>query len=168
MAINDAMVALYSTTLSAPTASVTIAGIPASGYRDLRLIMTAATSANSNNIMRVNGDSASNYTQVYAGGNGSSTTSGTIGTSTFMGTDSSAFTTTVVGQTNHIIDIMDYAASDKHKSILFRCNRAGGHVEMMAGRWASTSAISSITVQPYTGGYTWSTGSTFTLYGIKA
>lgn len=161
----NAMVALATVTLGSPQSTITFSNIPAT-YRDLRVVFVAATNANSNNMMRVNGDTTSVYTQVYAGGTGTSTTSGTIGTSNALGTDSSAFTTTVVGASNHIIDIMDYSATDKHKGLIFRANRTGGHVEMMVGRWASTAAITSLVFYPYTGGYTWSTNSTFSLYGV--
>lgn len=159
-----------------PIATVTLANnfaywaefssIP-SNFKDLRIVFTAASSANSNNIMRLNGDTNANYTQVYAGGNGSTPTSGTIGSSSFVGTDSSAFTTTVVGETVHVIDILNYSSTNQHKTMLFRANRAGGHVEMMAGRWASLDAVNTIRIQPYTSWYTWLAGSTFTLYGIS-
>jgi hypothetical protein len=63
-----------------------------------------------------------------------------------------------------VIQFMDYAQTDKHKTVLMRTNRAGGGVSMIAGRWASTSAITSIVLAP--DGGTFNTGSTFYLYGI--
>jgi hypothetical protein len=164
--LSNAMTALATITLGSAQATVTFGSIPAT-YRDLRLVVVAATSANSNNIFRLNGDSGNNYTGVYATGNGTSATSGPEG-GTFMNLDSSAFTTTTVGDTNHLWEILDYSATDKHKSMLGRTNRAAGAVDMHAGRWASTAAVTSITLLPYTGGYTWLAGSTFLLFGILA
>jgi len=161
---SSAIVPLANITLSSTQATVTFSNIP-NTYRDLRLIISAATSANSNNIFRLNGDSGNNYVGIYATGNGTSPSTGTEG-GTFMNLDSSAFTTTVVGETNHLWEINDYSATDKHKTILGRTNRAAGAVDMHVGRWVSTSAVTSITLLPYTGGYTWSAGSTFALYGI--
>jgi hypothetical protein len=127
--------------------------------------MNAATSTNSNNIMRLNGETSNIYTGVYATGNGSTATSGTY-TATFIGTDSSAFTTTTVGETNHIINIMDYSATDKHKTVLIRANRAGGAVDMIAARYPSTAAVTTILLRPNNTDFTWSIGSSFALYGI--
>ena len=156
--------ALANITLGSSAASVTFGSIP-SGYRDLRIVFTAATSANSNNIMQFNGDTGTNYSGVWAGGTGTTTTSGTYNT-TFMGTDSSSFTTPTLGDTTHLLQIMDYSATDKHKTVLIRGSRAAGRAEMIAARWANTSAITTILLKPNNGSYTWLAGSTFELYGV--
>ena len=62
------------------------------------------------------------------------------------------------------IDFFDYSATDKHKSALSRLSDAGASVSMSANRWASTAAITSITMTASTG--TFSAGATFHLYGI--
>jgi hypothetical protein len=133
--------------------------------RDLIVVMTAATSQNSNNIFRFNSDTGNNYFGMFATGSNGSATSGAYAGS-FIGSDSSAFTTTVVGDTNTIIQIMDFSATDKHKTVLTRANRPGGAVDMIAGRWGSNNAINSILFRPDNGAFTWSTGSSFSLYGI--
>jgi hypothetical protein len=161
-------IALATTTLSSPASSVTFSSIPTSvngvALRDLVVVMTAATSQNSNNIFRFNSDAGNNYFGLFATGS-SGATSGSYSGS-FIGSDSSAFTTTVVGDTNTVIQIMDFSATDKHKSVLVRANRPGGAVDMIAGRWGSNNAINSILFRPDNGSYTWSTGSSFSLYGI--
>jgi hypothetical protein len=161
----SAYIPLATETLAANAASINFAAIPAT-YRDLILVMRAGTTSNSNNIMRFNSDSGSNYSGLYMTGNGSVATSGGAG-GTFAQTDSSAFTTTVVGDTNNIIQILDYSATDKHKVVLVRANRAGGAVDAMTFRWASTSALTSITLTS-NGGFSWLSGSTFALYGIPS
>ena len=69
-----------------------------------------------------------------------------------------------------ILQIQDYSATDKHKSYLYR---SGGATDTnygtyaAAGRWANTSAITTITIAP-SGSYTLLAGSTFALFGIQA
>jgi hypothetical protein len=63
-----------------------------------------------------------------------------------------------------IVHIMDYSATDKHKTVLSRANRASSGVDAIAGRWASTSAITSI--KYFASGRTLDIGSTVALYGI--
>jgi hypothetical protein len=67
-----------------------------------------------------------------------------------------------------IMQIMDYSATDKHKSVLCRFKRGGGYdsVWMLAGRWANTNAITSISFGPASG--TLDAGLTASLYGIEA
>jgi hypothetical protein len=50
--------------------------------------------------------------------------------------------------------------------LLIRNNDAGYVVEMMAARWASTSAIATVKLYPGAGNFV--TGSTFALYGVSA
>jgi len=158
MALNDAMVALYATSLASPTSSVSIAGIPTTGYRDLRLVINATASSGYNVPVAFNGDTnAANYPSVYLGCDGSSASSGTLN-NYIAGVYSSNLSMTT-------IDIMDYAATDKHKAWLSRLSVSTNASSAIAGRWANTAAITSIA---FTIPGTWSAGSTFTLYGIKA
>jgi hypothetical protein len=68
-----------------------------------------------------------------------------------------------------IMDIENYSNSTTYKTTLSRINNAGGTTgvgaEANVGLWRSTAAITSITIGGQTGNL--STGSTFTLYGIK-
>jgi hypothetical protein len=64
-----------------------------------------------------------------------------------------------------IIDIMDYSQTDKHKSVIARGNTPGWGTRMIAGRWASTAAITSIVIKTEAG-LTFSIGDSFSLYGI--
>lgn len=158
MAINDAMVALYSTTLASATSSVLISGIPTNGYRDLRVVINATASSGYNVPVAFNGDTnAANYPSVYVGGDGSSASSGTLN-NYIAGVYTSNLSMT-------IIDVLDYAVTNKHKNWLSRLSVSTNASSAIAGRWANTAAINSIA---FTIPGTWSAGSTFTLYGIKA
>ena len=68
----------------------------------------------------------------------------------------------------NIMQIMDYSATDKHKTALVRANLSTKQVSAAALRWANTSAITSIQVTHGTGGSNYTAGSTFALYGIAS
>jgi hypothetical protein len=112
--------------------------------------------------MRFNGDSGSNYSNMVAYGDGSSTASASgSGTSFELG----YFTT---NPAMSITQVLDYSATDKHKTTLIRYGSPASSniTAMRVARWASTSAITSITLTTTTG--TYSIGTTFSLYGIVA
>lgn len=71
-----------------------------------------------------------------------------------------------LGETNSmaIIHAMDYSATDKHKTFLIRSGDAT-ETWAIAGRWASTTAISSLKILD-TASATFDVGTTFALYGI--
>jgi len=158
----NAMVALANLTLGSAQASVTFASIPTSGYRDLRLVVNAATSAEGNINIQINGDTGSNYSQVNMRGFASSSTGSSSGTSTNIQSNYSTGLSTSSRAIN-TYDFMDSNATDKHKTILIRANHSD-EVDALAGRWANTSAITSILIA--SGGGNFTTGSTFALYGI--
>jgi hypothetical protein len=142
---------------------VTFSSIPAT-YRDLIVVVAGTTSGAVGVALRFNSDSGSNYSYVlmdgYGSGSGSSSSSGSD-TSMNMGVIGN-------GQSNTIYQVMDYSATDKHKTALNRTNsESWGGVRAGAGRWANTSAITS--VQVFTNGVnTFSSGTSFSLYGVAA
>ena len=151
--------ALATRTLTSTAASVTFSSIPAT-YRDLIVIYQGSTSAVAGVIARVNGDSGSNYTLVRMIGNSSGAISSAATDSYFpmvySGNPQSALS---------ILQIMDYSATDKHKSALTRTTHTSQSVvEALASRWANTAAITSIAIS----GGTFTVGSTFSLYGVIA
>lgn len=156
-------VALATTTLSGTDSQIDFSSIPAT-YRDLIVVVTGELdSANTPDVaLRLNADS-SNYSQVYMRGNGSTTSSGTY-SAIYL---NSASTWSSGRRYNHIVQIMDYAQTDKHKTVLARGNWAGGDVNATASRWASTSAVNSVSVL-VSGAGNFAIGSTFSLYGIEA
>jgi hypothetical protein len=111
-------------------------------------------SSNPVSVLRFNG-STTNYTRVNMEGTGSSTNSGT---------SSSNNIAALAGPSLNIIQIMDYSATDKHKTNLLRAN--GSEARADAARWADTSAITSVSIVPFTGSLL--TGMTASLYGIAS
>jgi hypothetical protein len=155
---------LANVTLGSAASTVTFSSI--SGlHRDLYLVIQGASSISSfYPRMDFNSDSGSNYVQVNAGGVSgggvpSSSSSGTSISVSFYGT---GFTTT--HQANSVIHVMDYSQTDKQKSVLIRTNVTDA-TEMIAARWASTAAITSVRFTAPSNSF--AAGSTFTLYGIS-
>lgn len=146
--------------------SVTFSSI-SQGYRDLVLVVSAAlTSGTGNMTLRFNSDSGTNYTGVSMEGTGSAAQSGFFSsTQLYININNgSVYTSPGID----IVNIMDYSATDKHKSIVARGNGMGSgeSVGGNAGRWANTSAIT--TIQVLAGGATYASGSTFSLFGIAS
>lgn len=132
-------------------------------YRDLILIVNAKEAVSASNILlRINSDTASNYSDVRMGGDGTNTISTTGATTYIRGTQYATVSTT--DGHNSIWHFMDYSATDKHKTVLIRSSNAGLGVDAVAGRWASTSAITGFSLI----NVNFAAGSTFALYGIAS
>lgn len=152
---------IATTTLTSAQSSVTFSSISGS-YTDLVLIVAGTVNTNSYFTLRLNGDTNTNYSNTEMDGNGTSASSNRNTSNNYM-YNGSVFTT----QTNIITQIQNYSNSTTYKTILTRSNNAGSIVKASVGLWRSTSAITSLEIG--TGGAnTYSSGSTFTLYGIKA
>jgi len=156
---------LATVTLGGSDASITFSSIPAT-YRDLIMVINGSTTANADFGLRFNGDSGGNYSFVYMGGNGSSAASGSNTGESQVVLD--AYFWRSSERSTAIIQIMDYSATDKHKTVLSRNSVAGGGVDAFANRWASTSAINAVEVRVSTGGQSFATGTTLSLYGVIA
>ena len=149
--------ALATKTLTGTASSVTFSSIPAT-YRDLVLVCDYTGSTTAFVILRYNGDTGANYSRVTMIGNSGGAQSLTA-TNITVGAMYSANRNTTVFQ------VLDYSATDKHKSSVQRDSNAGqSEVVASAARWANTAAINSISLTPASG--TLSSGSTFSLYGI--
>jgi hypothetical protein len=152
--------ALANITLGSSASSITFSSIPAT-YRDLVLVADYSTSPSSACEIRFNGDTGSNYSTVTMRGDGTSAFS-TSYTAAFIqpsnGTGEAANTRNLF-----TFQVMDYSATDKHKTSLLRMNNPG-HTQAQANRWANTAAITSVAIY----NATFLTGATFALYGIAS
>ena len=138
---------------------MTFSSIP-SGYKDLVLVVNYAPASGSIGCnFRLNSDSGNNYYTLLMQGNGSTAGSYSSGAADRTVQWSSASTFGL-----KTFNIMDYTATDKHKSVLSRENQEN-IVTAYAYRWASTSAVSSIEILGTGGSY--ATGSTFRLLGVN-
>jgi len=160
---------IATTTLSSAASSITFSTIPGT-YTDLRVVCVYTT-ANFGiyTTLRFNSDTGGNYSDTYIIGDGSTATSARdVGSATFIGFG--AYPNGISsGQFNLVTcDIFSYAGSTNKTSLLESSldKNGSGDVQRMVGLWRNTAAITSFTIA--TNGGTMSTGSTATLYGIKA
>jgi hypothetical protein len=157
--------AIASTTLGSAASSYTFSSIP-STYTDLILIYNTQNNTSPSNVgFQFNADTASNYSSTFVKGNGSTASSGRNSNSTlgFLGV---AYSTSGVFDPG-IVSIQNYANATTYKSWIVRYGNAGSEgTAARVGLWRSTAAITSIKVLPDANSF--STGSTFSLYGIKA
>ncbi len=159
-----------------PIATASISGVStytfssiSGSYTDLKLV-TAAIVGSAGDYLRIrfNGDTGSNYSSTGLRGTGTAATSSrfTAQTGIYLGTAKGGSTTVPLLS---IANIFSYAGSTNKTCLLEYSNdqNGDGSAERHVGLWRSTSAITSITVYS-DGGFNFGTGSTATLYGIKA
>jgi hypothetical protein len=155
---------ISSITLAASSGRVDFSNIP-QNYKDLILIATPISGGTyTSTSIQFNSDTGTNYSSIWA----------VDGQSSFSGTypQISPFWSgwAVNGIIMQVIQVMDYSATDKHKSTLARTNKfdsEGNAVGMSAHRWSNTSPINTLSFfSSGTYGQPFAAGSKFTLYGI--
>jgi hypothetical protein len=150
-------------TVPSATTSYTFSSIPAT-YTDIVLVADmSATSSSAYPSVRINGDTASNYSRVYLNGNGAAASSSRNSETyfTIFGNQLAA------SRANFILQIMNYSNTTTFKTALSRKNDTAGVMGGTAHLWRSTSAINSLQISTQTSD-TFAAGTVFTLYGIKA
>jgi hypothetical protein len=160
---------IATTTLSSAQATVTFSSI--SGiYTDLVLIMSAFGSVSGQDIrVQVNSDTASNYSLTRLVGYTTAFSNRASNATYWQITNSVGIGSSSSDPTADVIQFMNYSNTTTNKTILVRHNQPQSSLMETAaqvGLWRSTNAITSITFSLSSGNY--SSGSTFTLYGIKA
>ena len=154
---------IATTTLGSGQATVTFSSI-SSAYTDLVVVFVGNLSAAATCFLRYNNDSGSNYSQTDMVGNGTSAVSQRRTNATgFRLYDVVAGSNPI---NNLIFNVQNYSNTTTNKTTLLRGSDSGGEVGAGVSLWRNTAAINRLDF--VTGAGTWSTGSTFTLYGIKA
>ena len=150
-------IATATATGSQPT--ITFSSIPSS-FTDIVAVITGNTVSNSAYIL-LNNDATALYSRTVLRGDGTSATSTRAsGANNLLidGSYSQPFQ-------NAIIHFMNYSNTTTFKTVLSRSNNAGAGIDQEVGLYRSTNAISRI---DFCLTSNWSSGTTFTLYGIKA
>ena len=160
---------IYTTTLGSAQSSVTLNSF--SGYTDLVLIANAKSTKTSTTQIKLtfNSDTGSNYSWTRLLGDGSAASSSRGTSQAYIEAAFIAGNTGTVYPDLFTLNIQNYANTTTYKTLLSRwqsMNAANQYVAGVVGLWRSTSAITSITLTPDASNF--DTGSTFTLYGIKA
>lgn len=156
-------------TYTAPSSQTSVSFNTFSGYTDLVLVMSIkATAAGATDInLNFNSDTSALYSRTIMAGNGSTALSGRASSQTTIQLNNWSTATTGNFNYNAIVNIMNYANTSTYKTVLNRSNNADNGTEALVSLYRSTSAIT--TMQITSGaGRAFDTGSTFTLYGIKA
>jgi hypothetical protein len=153
-------------TLGTAVSSVTFSSIPAT-YRDLILVVNGTTSGGNNGPTgRFNSDAGTNYPQIFMW----ATTVAQSGTNANNGFSITSSTSLAGERFQGVVSVMDYAATDKHKTVLTRSGYTNASsiriVEASASRWTNTAAITTFAV--VSTGNNFAIGSTFNLYGVIA
>jgi hypothetical protein len=161
--------AIATTTLSSAAATITLSSIPAT-YTDLRVVFYGVEAENTSISKRIrfNSDTATNYSVVKLGGQGTSVYS--VRQNDEIGI---RFASDQIGDgtlpTFTTFDIFSYAGSTQKTTLIATTSdqNGSGYVQRSVGLWRNTAAITSITFF-FANASTWATGSTVTIYGIKA
>jgi len=162
---------IATTTLGSANSTVTFSSISGT-YTDLMLVCAFSCDiANQDVRLRVgNGslDTGNNYSFTYLNGSGSAAASGRTSNTSRIAAYSVIGCST--GQQNIIYQLQNYSNTTTNKTVLSRVNAADKELSAVVGLWRSTAAINTVSVfnEGSDPNAKFSTGSTFTLYGIKA
>lgn len=145
-------------TLGSSTTTVTFSSIP-STYTDIVLVASVIGNGPQYARYRFNLDTGSNYSYTVLTGDGSSASSSraTSQTGLNMGLNNATAL--------NILQVLNYANTTIYKTALARRGSASFGLDQYVGLWRNTSAINSIELYSPNN---FDSGSTFTLYGIKA
>ena len=157
---------------SGGSSSVTFSSIPGTyTHLQIRYLGRGTRALTIDNVgLEINADSGNNYAAHNLQGDGSSASASALTSNpyTYVPQVSAAnATASIFGVA--VIDILDYANTNKYKTL----RALGGHdqngsgvVQLRSGLWQSTNAITSIKLTP--DGGSWAQYSHFALYGIKS
>ncbi len=163
MAAGNTYEAIATQTLGSAASSITFSSIP-STYTDLVIVFNGGITTGPDDIRLEFNGNTTNYSATLLRGDGSSALSARASGETaipWMG-----YLGTGAAGTVSIINIMNYANTNVFKTVLNRGNVAASFVSATVGLWRNTSAITSCKL--IAGSSTFLSGSTFSLYGIKA
>ena len=158
---------IATTTLGSSAATITFNSIP-STYTDLRVVLigTAVSGGTIYPAARFNSDTGLNYSQTFLYGNGSSAASVRSTMEDRIGFSWNGSSNTIPGL--YTLDIFSYSGST-NKTILTTASEdanGSGTVLRTVHLWRDTSSIT--TIQFLSNGNNYNTGTTATLFGIKA
>jgi hypothetical protein len=172
MAAGSTYTPIATTTLGSSQSTVTFNSF--AGYTDLVLVVNARDSRSSDGDgiqLCCNSDtspSGTNYSTTYIDNGPSSSRESNARAISFYQIAGNNYASNGYGTV--IINIMNYSNSTTYKTAIGGGGFAPNYLARSVGLWRSTAAITSLTLYPGFNGssYTFSTGSTFTLYGITA
>jgi hypothetical protein len=164
MAAGNTYTQIASTTLGS-AGTITFSSIPAT-YTDLVLVVNGKANSTVGQLaLRLNGDTATNYSETILEGDGTTASTLRITSGSYMQLGYYAYFD-ATNQATGICHIMNYANTTTNKTVLARMNNTALATSTSVGLWRSTAAINSIVVSAATNSF--ATGTTASLYGITA
>jgi hypothetical protein len=161
MAAGSTYTPIATQTLGSGVSQVTFSSIP-STYTDLVLVINGGVVYNL--LMWFNNDTATNYSDTYIAGNGTSASSNRHSSRANIVASYDGAAGTTMG--TFVYNIQNYANTTTYKTAIGRASDTSDSVICVVGLWRSTAAINRI---DFTGnGGNFSTGTMATLYGIAA
>jgi hypothetical protein len=160
---------IATTTLGSSAASITLSSIPAT-YTDLRLVCTALSATGGDTLScyfnGTTGTTLYSWTRLVGTGTSATTANQTDSDVLLIGATSGQLSTTIPILST--VDILSYAGSAFKTSLITDSSdkNGDGRVASYVGLWRNTSAITSIVIKGTS--YNLASGTTATLYGIKA
>lgn len=173
VAVPNSYESITTTTLGSNQTTVTLSSIP-NTYTHLQVRLIGRQTYSSGPIsciMRINGDTGSNYTIHYVAGDGASAYTD------YNSAFSQPYLYTLPGNGSGagmfgavILDILDYTNTNKYKTVKSFSGldlNGSGQIRLNSSVWMSTSAVTSLSFSVYNGIGNMMTNSQFALYGIK-
>jgi hypothetical protein len=155
---------IATTTLGTAEASVTFSSISGS-YTDLVAVIEGTATTSFGQVqMRFNGDTGTNYSTTYMWGTGSAAVSDRDSNIATGGSNPGFIGT---GRGTNIINIQNYSNTTTYKTAVARASIPGNRVAATVNLWRNTAAVNEVRFN-ILGGDTFTSGSTFTLYGIAS
>jgi hypothetical protein len=152
-------------------ASITFAAIPQT-YKDLYIVLSGRSTRAGNNefaVLEFNG-SRTNTSMISAYATTSNVTGFADNNAMYGYVNSAPFTTDAFG--NALYYITDYTSSNNKVVSINSASENNSSTQdqfaltFAAGRWASSSAVTSLTLEPLSGSDSWVQYTTATLYGV--
>ena len=157
---------IETTILGSAASSVTFSSLAtyASDYKHLQIRSASLVNSSGNAAsLRLNGDTAANYSRHYLEGGGSS-----VNSSGGANTDNMYYAYWPAGSTTRahaaVVDIVDAFSTTKFKTVKSLNGQAPGLISLYSGNWRNTAAVTSVTIASANN---FLTGSRFSLYGIR-
>lgn len=151
------------------TATITFSSI-SSAYKHLQVRVMARVAAGGEDLtLRFNGDTGANYTRHRLTGSGTAAAAaGNTSTTGITTLGSAGMPTTANIYAVSIIDVLDYANTNKYKTVRMlsgQDSNGSGGVDFTSGVWMNTAAVTSLTI--YANSSNFPTAASFALYGVR-
>lgn len=151
------------------TATITFSSIP-STYSHLQVRVMARVAAGGEDLsVRFNGDTGANYSRHRLTGSGTAAAAAgnaSVNQITTLGSAGMPTTADIYAVT--IIDVLDYANTNKYKTARMlsgQDSNGSGGIDFTSGAWFNTAAVNSLTIYALSSNFP--TAASFALYGVK-